>query len=72
MNDVSGWLVDRLFCFLRGHDFGYPKCDPSAARIFLRCDICGYESPGWYLRKKLETEPEPLRTFFKKARIQFW
>jgi hypothetical protein len=51
---VGAWVHETL-CAVGGHSF---MIRPEHNRLFLRCEICGHETPGW----TIETRRPPRRT----------
>lgn len=52
LQSIARTLAQR-WCALRGHDLLYHSDD---GRLYLECASCGFETPGWDLKKK-EKEP---------------
>jgi hypothetical protein len=53
-------ILTEGLCALRGHDL---QLAFQPRRLFLRCDACGYETPGWtidppHYRRAVTTSPE--------------
>jgi len=44
------WAPHRITCLILGHEF-LMHLEPN--RLALRCEVCGYETPGW----TIGTEP---------------
>ena len=53
---MSGTLLQRLHCYLTGHDYSMRSDD---GRMYLRCDECGHRSNGWSLGERLESRRPP-------------
>jgi hypothetical protein len=55
--------VRQFVCGLHGHD---ALLHFEQERMSLQCTSCGFETPGWDLKKSAEiSEPEPASRFMR-------
>jgi hypothetical protein len=50
--------LGQFLCAIRGHEL-FMHFEPR--RLSLRCESCGYESPGWEIGRKPSDAPRTLR-----------
>lgn len=55
---MSGWL-DRLVCRVKGHT---AMLTFAPGRLALRCDACGWESPGWDIGRPAVPERQKVQS----------
>jgi hypothetical protein len=57
--------LGQFLCATRGHEL-FMHFEPRW--LFLRCESCGYESPGWEIGRKPNDAPRALRAIDRFAR----
>ena len=72
MDGLGARVMDRLHqmvCGLHGHD---TMLQFEQDRMFLRCQSCGHETPGWDLRPAEEALPQTAESASARAvRVPF-
>jgi hypothetical protein len=58
--------VGQFICAIRGHEL-FMHFEPR--RLSLRCESCGYESPGWEIGRKPSDAPRALRASDRFTRL---